>query len=206
MDKQETSIWRPRRPWAGFAEAGQIGESREPGITAVTLEGLGFATLIAGTSSEKLERATKRLLGLDLPREPCAALSDTHGLVWSGPDQWLLLARKRTGFSDLLVSLSVDAAVSEQSHGRSALRLSGKRVRDVLAKGSMVDVHQAAFPVGTAALTSFAHIGVQFWRTQDGPDGAAFEILIARSMAGSFWSWLAASAAEFGFCVTIDQA
>lgn len=204
MVEQGTSIWRPRRSWAGIAETGHLGESGVAGVTAVTLEGLGLATLIAGPSSAGLERATKRLLGFDLPRKPAAVLSDTHGVVWSGPDQWLLLARKRASFSDLLALLSTDAAVSDQSHARAALRLSGKRIREVLAKGSMVDIHPAAFPVGAAASTSFAHVGVQFWRTEDGPDGPVFEILVARSMAGSFWSWFAASAAEFGCRVTSD--
>lgn len=206
MAEQLTSTWRSRGSWAGIAEAGQLGESGAPGVTAITLEGLGLATLIADPSSAGLELTTKRLLGLELPRKPSAVLSDTHGLVWSGPDQWMLVAQKRASFSDLLASLSADAAVSDQSHARAALRLSGKRIRELLAKGSMVDIHPTAFPVGAAALTSFAHVGVQFWRTDDGPDGAVFEILVARSMAGSFWSWFAASAAEFGCRVTSGQA
>ena len=69
----------------------------------------------------------------------------------------------------------------------------------------MVDLHPSVFPVGATSLTSFAQIGVQLWRTEDGPDGAVFEILVARSMAGSFWSWFAASAAEFGCRVTIGR-
>lgn len=205
MAEQATSIWRTRGPWAGIAEAGQIGASGKAGVTVLTLDGLGIATLIAGPDSTRLERATKRLVGLDLPRKPSVVLSGTHGLVWSGPDKWLLLARKRAGFSDLLASLSVDAAVSDQSHARAVLRLSGGRVREVLAKGSMVDLHPTVFPVGATALTSFAHLGVQLWRADDGPDGAVFEILLARSMAGSFWSWFATSAAEFGCRVTTSR-
>lgn len=205
MAEQLTSIWRPRSCWAGIAQTGFLGASRAPGVNVLTLDGLGLATLIASASSPGLECATKRLLGLDLPRSPSVVLSATHGLVCSGPDQWLLLARKRAGFPDLLSSLSAHAAVIDQSHARAALRLSGERVREVLSKGSMVDIHPSAFPVGAAASTSFAHIGVQFWRTEDGPDGAVFEFLVARSMAGSFWSWFAASATEFGCRVTTDR-
>jgi sarcosine oxidase subunit gamma len=205
MAEQATSIWRPRDAWAGVAEAGQIGATGKPGVTALTLGDMGFATLIAAPGSTGLERATKRLIGLDLPRTPSAVLSGTHGVIWAGPDQWLLVTRQRTGFSDLLASLSADAAVSDQSHARAALGVSGARVREVLAKGSMVDLHPSVFPVGAAALTSFAHIGLQLWRTEDGPDGATFEIVVARSVAGSFWSWFAASAAEFGCRVTVDR-
>jgi sarcosine oxidase subunit gamma len=205
MVEQATSIWRPRSVWAGIAEAGQIGVAGRPGVTALTLSDLALATLIAPADSAELQRATNRLIGLDLPRTPRVALSSTHGLAWAGPDQWLLIARQRAGFSDLLASLSKEAAVSDQSHARAVLRVSGERVREVLAKGSMVDLHGSVFPVGATALTSFAHIGVQLWRIDDGPEGAVFEILVARSMAGSFWSWFSASAAEFGCSVGIGR-
>ncbi|MCP3469028.1 sarcosine oxidase subunit gamma [Bradyrhizobium sp. CCGUVB1N3] len=203
MAEQTTSIWGARGAWTGIAKAGQIGATGKPGVTALTLGGMGFATLITASGSADLERAAKRLIGLGLPRTPSAVWSKTHGLIWAGPDQWLLVARQRLGFSDLLSSLSDDAAISDQSDARAALRISGARVRDVLAKGSMIDLHPSAFPVGATALTSFAHIGVQLWRTDDGPEGAVFEILVARSMIGSFWSWFAASAAEFGCQVVI---
>jgi methylglutamate dehydrogenase subunit D len=205
MAEYATSGWRPRDAWLCIAEAGQIGATGKPGVSVLTLDDMGFATLIVGAGSADLGRATKRLIGLDLPRTPSAVLSSMHGLVWAGPDQWLLVARQRAGFSDLLASLSADAAVSDQSHARAALRVSGARVREVLAKGSMVDLHSSVFPVGSTALTSLAQIGVQLWRSEDGPDGAVFEILVARSMAGSFWSWFAASAAEFGCSVTIGR-
>ena len=205
MAEQTASIWRPRDAWAGVAEKGQFGATGRSGVTAMLLGDMGFATLIAVPDSAGLDLATKRLIGLELPRTPSAVLSGTHGAIWAGPDQWLLVARQQPGFSDLLASLSADAAVSDQSHARAALRVSGARVREVLAKGSMVDLHPSVFPVGAAALTRFAHMGVQLWRTGDGPDGAIFEILIARSMAGSFWSWFAASAAEFGCCVTVGR-
>jgi sarcosine oxidase subunit gamma len=70
----------------------------------------------------------------------------------------------------------------------------------MLAKGCMVDLHPSAFPPGAAALTSIAHIGVHLWRIDERLDGGdpAFDLLVARSMAASFWSWAAASAAEFG--------
>lgn len=204
MAEQTNSIWRPREAWTCIAEAGRVGATGEPRVTALTLDSMGFATLIA-PGSDDLEHTTKRLLGLDLPRTPSAVWSSTHGLIWAGADQWLLVARQRASFSDLLASLSAVAAISDQSHARAALRISGVRVREVLAKGSMIDLHSSVFPVGATALTSFAHIGVQLWRTEDGPKGAVFEILVARSMAGSFWSWFAASAAEFGWSVKIGR-
>jgi heterotetrameric sarcosine oxidase gamma subunit len=197
--------WRRRAAWAGVAEAGRFGAAGASGVVAQLADEMGFATLIAAAASAGLEASIKRATGLDLPRAPIAALSAQHGVVWAGPGQWLLLARRRAGFAELLASLSGEAAVSDQSDGRAALRISGARVGDVLARGAMVDLHPTAFPVYATALTSFAHIGVQLWRAEDGPDGSVFEMLVARSMARSFWSWFSAAAAEHGCLVTIGR-
>ncbi|MCK1496710.1 sarcosine oxidase subunit gamma family protein [Bradyrhizobium sp. 188] len=166
---------------------------------------LQLATLIATSHASGLQRLTSQLIGLHPPQTASAVLTYTHGLVWSGPDQWLLIARQREGFSDLLRLLSDEVAVSDQSHARAAMCVSGPRAREVLAKGAMIDLHPKVFPVGATALTSFAHIGVQLWRRQDGADGPVFEILVPRSMTGSYWSWFAASAAEFGCRVALPR-
>jgi sarcosine oxidase subunit gamma len=110
----------------------------------------------------------------------------------------LLRTAKRRDLQALLTELAPHAAVTDQSDSRAALQLSGSHLRDALAKGVMIDLHPATFAVGDAAATSVAHIGIQLWRLPDATDGPVFEIMVARSLAGSFWSWFTASAAEFG--------
>jgi sarcosine oxidase subunit gamma len=201
----DTAIsWAPRSAWAGIAQAGSFGASGEAGITATLLDGFGLATLMAGPdATAALSRLVEAKLGLALPRAPKIASGATHDAIWVGPEQWLLRAASRDGFQPLLAELAPHVAVSDQSDARAALRLSGRHVRDMLAKGVMLDLHPAAFAVDDAASTIIAYIGVQLWRLPDGPDGAVFEIMLPRSMAGSFWSWFAASAAEFGCAVSV---
>lgn len=206
-DAMTTTSWAPRGAWAGVLPSGHLGTSGKTGVRIEVRDGLGIASVIAPVSGEApLLAAVKAGFGLDLPSTPGIVRSKTHEAVWAGPGQWLLIANDRAGFADALAPLSDIAAVADQSSGRAALRLSGARIRDALAKGCMLDLHPAAFPVGMAALTSIAHIGVHLWRAEDGPDGAVFEIMVARSFAGSFWSWLCASAAEFGCEVVTNGA
>lgn len=191
--------WAPRGAWAGIAQPGRFGAQDEAGIAVTLLDGFGLATLIAGPGAvTALSRIVETRLGIALPEALGIVSGVTHDVIWIGPEQWLLRATVRGGFQALLAEIAPHAAVSDQSDARAALRLSGPRVRDVLAKGVMLDLHPAAFAVGAAASTSIAYVGVQLWRLADGPDGAVFEIMLPRSMAGSFWSWFAASAAEFG--------
>jgi sarcosine oxidase subunit gamma len=88
------------------------------------------------------------------------------------------------------------ASIADQSDGRVVLRLSGDRARDVLAKGIPVDLHPRGFRTGDVASTVVAHIGVQIQQLDDRP---TFQLIALRSFAGSLWSWLAKSAAEFGY-------
>ncbi len=191
--------WEPRGAWAGIAQPGSFGAKGEAGVVVTGLEGLGLASVIATPQgSADLSRVLEARLGLALPTAPRIGRAGAHDAIWAGPDQWLLRAVSRDGFAGLLDELSAHAAVSDQSDARAMLKLAGPRVRDVLAKGVMLDLHPAAFAVGDTALTSVAHVGIHLWRLDDTAEGPAFEIAVSRSMVRSFWSWLVASASEFG--------
>lgn len=107
--------------WAGIVKAGHIGIAGEAGVTVVIPSNLQLATLIATSEAAGLQRVRSRPIGFDLPQTSSTVLTYTHGLIWSGPEQWLLIARQRAGFSDLLGLLSGEAAVSDQSQARAAL-------------------------------------------------------------------------------------
>ncbi len=71
-------------------------------------------------------------------------------------------------------------------------------IRDVLAKGFPIDLHERAFPPGAAATTVAAHIGAIIWRNEDQDGCASFDIAVFRSLSRSFWHWFSKAAAEFG--------
>ena len=100
---------------------------------------------------------------------------------------------------DLAQRLEGLASISDQSGGRTVLRISGPRARDVLAKGLPIDLDPRGFPLGSAATSTISLMGVQLWQTGD---PQSYDIAIFRSVSQSFWRWLTASAAEFGYEVT----
>ena len=203
VDASLRTNWPRRSAWAGVMTESAVEATRPVGVHVTPREGLGIASILARRGGEAVLSALVRArYGLDLPMVPRAARGPAHVFVWSGPGQWLLVAERREDFMEL----SGLAALSDQSDARAALRLSGPKVRDMLAKGCMIDLHPAAFPPGAAAMTSIAHIGVHLWRLDAHANDrdAVFDILIARSMAASFWSWATASAAEYGCGVRIS--
>ena len=100
---------------------------------------------------------------------------------------------------DLAERLKGLASISDQSGGRTVLRISGPRARDVLAKGLPIDLDPRGFPLGSAATSTISLMGVQLWQTGD---PQSYDIAIFRSVSQSFWRWLTASAAEYGYEVT----
>ena len=76
--------------------------------------------------------------------------------------------------------------------------MSGPRVRDTLAKGCSLDLHPRAFKPGDAATTPVALIDCQIWQLDETP---TYALAVPSSFAESFWDWLTASAAEFGYTV-----
>ena len=186
----------------GLALPGHYGRAGATGLVIEERTDLAFASVTAKRGKRfALVNAVNTAFGIALPDGPRRA---TRGLVTfagTGPDQWIASAEgtDAPGFAARVrARIGPFAAVSDQSDSRLVLRLSGPRVRDVLAKGLPVDLHPTVFKPGDVATTIVAYIGVQIDMLHDAP---TYQLSAPRSMAGSFWSWLSASAAEFGYDV-----
>ena len=119
---------------------------------------------------------------------------------WAGADQYYAVSEQQGEealYTELKAILAGLASVSDQSHGRVIIRIEGSKVRNVLAKGTPVDLYADEFPVGKSALTQMAHVGVHLTRV--GED--AFELSMFRGFAESFWEWITTQAEEFGYQV-----
>jgi sarcosine oxidase subunit gamma len=134
-------------------------------------------------------------IGVAPPTLPKVVRGRDADLVWAGPHQWLLVSERLDLVDRAIRELAGLAAVSDQSAARAVVRLGGPRIRDALAKGCLIDLHPRVFAPGDVALTPICHIGVHLWQVDDLP---TYELAVVRSMAKSFWSWLSASAAEYG--------
>jgi sarcosine oxidase subunit gamma len=186
----------------GLAVPGRHGKMNgEPGLVITERLGLGLAT-VAARRGAPVRAAVKSSYGVDLPDDATVGQGSQVSFVGYGPGQWLAVSETRAGAArarDLKQRLKGLASVSDQSGGRTVLRLSGPRARDVLAKGLPIDLHPRAFGPGSAATSTISLMGVQLWQVDDVP---TYDIVLFRSLSASFWRWLIASAAEFGYEVT----
>ena len=71
-------------------------------------------------------------------------------------------------------------------------------MRDLLAKGCPVDLHPSVFDVGQCAQSHLAKAPILLRQVDREP---TFEIIVRRSFADYFWTWLEDAAAEYGLAV-----
>ncbi len=160
------------------------------GRTAPAAAGVRLMALPEGRVLHVLA-ADERALDTDLR---AAALGDVR---FCSVGQWFIVGDEplSRGDPDALSRRLADvAAVSDQSHGRVRIGISGPNVRDLLAKGTAVDLDDAAFPVGRSVMTLIGHIGVNLART--GAD--KYEMIVLRGFAESLWDEMIHMGLEFG--------
>jgi methylglutamate dehydrogenase subunit D len=179
-------IMLPRvSPLADIAVQGRFGMDRgAPGVEFRVRHPLSIVTVIARMGKGKA----------------VAKALESFGAQWAGPDQYFVVAEARGEgalYRELKAALDGIASVSDQSHGRVIIRISGPKARNVLAKGTPVDLYPDEFPVGKSALTQMAHVGVHLTRV--GED--AFDLSVFRGFSESFWEWITEQAEEFGYQV-----
>ena len=145
--------------------------------------------------------ALRTHFGLAATEMPTRSQRDGLAVVWSGPGQWLLTATAADGPAIEIkakAALADLASLSDQSHARVHLQVTGPSVRDALAKLVAIDLDAAIFSVGAVAMTGLAQIPIHIWRLDDGLEGAVFEIAGPQSYAASLWHHVVVAASEYG--------
>lgn len=192
----------PRHGLDHLAVPGRYGAPGRAGVELSLRTDLALATVMVRTGRyTALARRVRESFGVELYNTPRRESSGAIAFAWAGPGHWLASADdgKPAEFEQTLRNrLSDLASVTDQTGGRIVIRVSGARARDALAKGVLVDLHPRTFRPGDCAVTAVGHVGVHFWQVNSAP---TFEFVVYRSLAVSFWEWLASSSAEFGVSV-----
>jgi len=139
-------------------------------------------------------------LGVELPTAPNTWVpAGTGRAVWLGPDEWLLSstteAPEELEARVRAAALELGGSATDVSAQRIGLRLTGARVRDVLAKGCSIDLHPRVFGRGSSAQTMLGQAGVVLLALSDAADDVV--VLVRSSFAGYLADWLLDAALEF---------
>lgn len=201
-------FWEVRSPLEHALVSGAHGAQGDAGVSLTEIRNFDLVQVMArrGRAAE-LAIAAKARFGIAAPETPKAVQTPDATSIWSGPDQFFVLSKGGKHTTQTLApALSGPASLSDQSHARVLISISGNKARTMLAKLSSIDLHPALFPVGSAAATSMDHTSVTLWRGADRADGlAVFNVLVFATFAESLWHTMLDSAAEYGVAIAHSE-
>ena len=172
-----------------------------PGVKIAERRGLSIIQIAAfAGEAEGVAVAVGQASGVRPSGVACSAVcEDGAAAIWVGPDRWLIVAQAGRDLERLLSAAlpAGQAAITNQGHSRCVLRLTGPEVRNVLRKGTTLDLDATRCSPGEARATGLFHINALLHcRSED-----SFDIYVARSFGRSFFELITHAAAEYGYRV-----
>ncbi len=164
----------------------------------------GTQLVIRGDASDAdFSAGVAQALGLELPVTPKTAHRKSgRALLWLGPDEWLaVMAAADDGELGENLAETLDGvhhAVAEVSHSRVLIGLQGANARDVLMKGTNIDLHHRQFGPDNCVQARLGRCHMLLHQLDDEP---SYDIYIHRSFAVYAWQWLSDAAGEYGLAV-----
>jgi len=177
----------------------------QTGLARLTLRarsGLTVLLLRGRTQDAAFAAGVESALGVPLPQGTgTTACGERIALLALGPDEWLAAGHLD---ADKIAALrACSSAVTDVSHGRTAIRVSGPTARDLLAKGLPLDLHASAFPAGRCAQSTLARCNVVVHCVDDAP---TYDLYVMRSYARSLWHFLREAGEELGYEIPAPSA
>jgi sarcosine oxidase subunit gamma len=169
------------------------------GVTLTWLPQAGLVALRGRSDNRAFVTAAGRALGLPLPTTPnTTAVKGERRVYWLSPESWIVQvgADETATVLDRLRAATRDqlADMHDVADARTRFRIDGPRARDLLAKGTALDLDARVFTAGQCAQTLFAQLTVLLCRPGDAP---AFELHVDRPAERYLWAWLTDAAREW---------
>jgi sarcosine oxidase subunit gamma len=167
--------------------------------------------LRGNASDPAFTSAVRQATGLGLPtRANTVETAGSLAALWLAPDEWLLVGpgdaatagREAALVGTLRVALAgLHVAITDVSEARTIITVAGPRARDLLAKGTPLDLHPRVFGPGHCAQTAMASANVILRQVDDRP---SYELHILNSFADYLWTWLEGGCREYGVAVAAE--
>ncbi len=134
-------------------------------------------------------------LGITLPEACLSAEAGDLVALWMQPRGWMLMApwQGEGALAGRLAPLASWARLTDQSHGRVVMVLSGPAWRDLLARLCRLDLHPRVFSPGCVVTTPLGAVQVTLRATAEGA-----ELFCLATLAEETMELLQLAGAEFG--------
>jgi len=182
-------VWKPGAHGKVLGGAGVVLEETQPGSIVQAAAFAGEERTLIGVIRE--------LTGLALPDGAGGGIVvEGKSAFGIAPGRFLVVDQQEGAAATIKAAVPDSVGtVTDLSHGRTAIRISGPKSEWVLAKFFAIDFSLPAFPEGAGRATAHHDIFAQLQRT--GPE--QFDLYVFRSFARSFWTALCHASEEVGY-------
>ena len=185
-------------PLAPVLRPGSHTQADGVGVTLAEVAPGSIVQLAAWRGEEGAMIATIReVAGLALPDGAGGGIAtETQAAFGFAPGKFLVVDQEdglATAFAKAVAAST--GTVTDLSHGRTVIRISGPKAEWMLAKFFAIDFALPAFPIGSGLSTVHHDIFAQIQRS----DADQFDVYVFRSFARSFWNSLCHASEEVGY-------
>ena len=190
-----------RSALAGIVEPGEHGASRFDGPGIHLTERTPFSVVQVEARADKipaLADALKTATGTAPSLTPNqSAGTGQPRLLGTGTGKWLVIEPEHRDLAAHLRSVTpTDIAITDLSHARTIIRLSGRDARTLLAKGCSIDLYPSVFLPDTSRMTGLFHAPTLIDCRSAEP---VFDIYLHRSYSAHQVEALLDGALEYGY-------
>jgi sarcosine oxidase subunit gamma len=157
----------------------------------------GMIDLRGLTSDAAFMSAAHDVLGFALPTAPrsSAAWGDVR-VLWLSVDQWLILST-RSKVQEILANLrtalqGIHSLAVDVSDMRAVIRLEGEGCREILMKGTSLDLLDPEYKPGCCRRMRYAEIAALLHVVEEN----VFDVYVFRSFAHYTWNFICATARD----------
>jgi sarcosine oxidase, subunit gamma len=151
---------------------------------------VGMITLRGDLGSPRLADAVAAASGCVIPERRRVVFAGDRGVAWMSPDELMLFV----GAGEAAEAVAaIGAALGDMHHlvidvsdARAVFRLEGAGAREVLAKGTPVDLDAGSFGPGDFRRSRLGQVAATFWM----PETGTIDLMCFRSVAGFVAAWL----------------
>ncbi|WP_193170365.1 sarcosine oxidase subunit gamma [Nisaea nitritireducens] len=196
----DTVILARRSALAGVLQPGDHGANRFDGPGIHLTERTPFSVVQVEARAEAIPSLIGALES-DTSTAPSLTPNQSAGIgqpriLGTGTGKWLVVEPETRDLAGHLRSVLPDSvAVTDLSHARTILRLSGRDARTLLAKGCSIDMHPSEFLIDTSRMTGLFHAAALIDCRSAEP---VFDIYVHRSYAVHLFESLLDGALEHG--------
>ncbi|MEO1292017.1 MAG: sarcosine oxidase subunit gamma family protein, partial [Pseudomonadota bacterium] len=134
----------------------------------------GMLSMRGDLANPAIAAAVQMAVGQTMPGPLGTSGDGTARVLWMSPDELLLMLPHREAAEKTQVlrqSLTGHvASVTDVSDARQVFEVKGEGAREVLAKGTPIDLHPAAFRLGQFRRTRVGAVAAGLYLTADSPD------------------------------------